>query len=207
MFIKLKSLINTSSQGDARVPLTRWTRRTSGGQTAGQHPVGPAPALSRPAFHPAPTLNTLPLSLLCSSFPLSARRFSLHPCHPVIQRLTPMAGGALGNRESLHWRKSKARPSSGGDINGNERPAPQAQAEERSCPRAVVLKVALGGATQQEALSGLTKAGDTRQGLRGRQGRRGGGRAAPGSPVDAFQSGFFLSIWNLRLLSLTLPDS
>lgn len=60
-----------------------------------------------------------------------------------------MAGGALGDGESLC---RTVGPSPGGAQ-------AEQQAAERSCPGAVVLKVALWAATQQEALSGVTKVG------------------------------------------------
>lgn len=86
-----------------------------------------------------------------------------------------MAGGALRSSESFHKRRSKVRLNSGGEINQNcHQPASwKQQAEQRSCPKVVVLKVALRAAKLQEVPRSADRAIRRRQ-LLGRHGRKEG---------------------------------
>lgn len=75
--------------------------------------------------------TTLPLSILSSSWPLCSYRCRLHPQSFIINRLMPVAGGALGSSESLHWRRAKVRLNSGGEINQNCHYSPGSSRQSR----------------------------------------------------------------------------
>lgn len=76
----------------------------------------------------------------------------------IIKRLTPVAGRALGCNESLHWRKRKVRPGSGGEINQNEHNSTQSSTQSRgAAQRLWFWKLHSGERKSRESWSGLIK--------------------------------------------------
>lgn len=135
------------------------------------------------AFALPPILNA-PSKLSLLLFTTQLTRAFHQPQPLVLKRLTLVAGAALGSSVSPTGLKEKTEFRK---TNKSKLPLPHSeqQAERRSCPEVVVLKVTRRGAALQEVLKSAAQDVCRRQ-LPRRPGRREGGSKANGGHMDVF---------------------